>query len=82
MTIEERMDRLEERQESMIASIHGLCDVMETGNAMLGELMKWLQQPPSSGSDLPDALNALTKVIDTMTARVNALPAEVARALR
>lgn len=80
MTLEERMDRWEVRQEAVIASVSGLADVVETTNAMLGELMMWLQQPPSS--DLPEALQALVKVVETMTSRVNAIPAEVARALR
>lgn len=93
MRIEEQLQRLEMRQEAMIAAIHGLADVIEINRDMIAELMKWLQEPPSS--ELPDLLQALIKRTSDMQDQVKAhgdlvvklgrrfddLPAAVARAM-
>jgi hypothetical protein len=94
MTLEDRLTRWEQRQEAIIASIHGLTDVMETNQATLMELMAWLQEPPSS--DLPDTMKvfatALTALQDLAVRhgeeiqrfgrRLDDLPAQVARAVK
>ena len=56
VTLEDRMDRWERRQEALIASVGGLAEVIETNQEMLGTLMQWLQQPPSS--EMPELLKA------------------------
>jgi hypothetical protein len=94
MTLEDRLTRWEQRQEAIIASIHGLTDVMETNQATLAELMTWLQSPPSS--DLPDAMKAFAtglsalqdlavrhgEEIQRFGRRLDDLPAQVARAVK
>ncbi len=62
MTADERLAKIETRQEHMISAIHGLCDVMEQSRDLITELMAWLQEPPST--DLPDALRALVAAIE------------------
>jgi len=66
------------RQEALIASIHGLADVVETMRDMQAELIAWIQQPPST--DLPDLLKGLTaavqgnsSVIAELVRRIDAL---------
>src|SRR5271166_35469 len=94
VTLDERMDRWERRQEALIASVGGLAEVIRTNQEMLGALMEWLQQPPSS--DMPELLKALTAAvaavqdltvkhgeeIQHLRGLVGRLPAEVARAVR
>ena len=94
MPIEDRLTRIETRQEAVIAAIHGLADVMQTNQAMLAELMKWLQEPGSS--ELPDLLRAMTAamadlqdqvrghgaLIVKLGSRMGELPAAMARAVR
>ena len=94
VTLEDRMDRWERRQEALIASVGGLAEVIETNQEMLGKLMEWLQQPPSS--EMPELLKALTAAVtalQTLTVKhgeeiqhlgglVGRLPAELAQAVR
>ena len=84
---DEKLDRLAMRQEALVASINALTDVMEQTRDMVAELAAWLQQPPSN--DLPDLLKAMTlavqantEAIVTLGRRVDAMPAEIARAFR
>lgn len=86
MTVEDRLGRLETRQEHMISAIHGLTDVMEQTRDRLTEVMAWLQEPPSS--DLPDTLATILNAVDAQNSGLQAvlqkldqLPAEVARAV-
>ena len=53
-TIEERLAKLEERQEALVAAIGELGEIMIQTRSMVAELAAWLQQPPSS--DLPEFL--------------------------
>ena len=76
-TIEQRLDRWEMRQEAMIASLDGIVNVLETIRDSQTELAKWLAKPPSS--DLPEVLKALVTSVHTLIARMDALPADVAR---
>jgi hypothetical protein len=78
MTTEEKIDKLAMRQEALVASIHGLADVVETMRDMQAELIAWIQQPPST--DLPDLLKGLTaavqgnsSVIAELVRRIDAL---------
>lgn len=94
MSIEDQLKRLETRQEAIIAAINGLADITKTNQDMLAELMKWLQEPPSS--ELPDLIRALTAAIKDMQdqvrghgslivklgGRLGDLPAAVAQAVR
>jgi len=84
MTTEEKIDKLAMRQEALIASIHGLADVVETMRDMQAELIAWIQQPPST--DLAELLTGLTAavhdnstVIDELARRIEALPEQLAR---
>jgi hypothetical protein len=87
MSIEDRLGRLETRQEALVSSVHGLTDVMEQTRDLVVELMKWLQEPPSS--ELPDLLKALTAAItqqgehlQTMTGILVKLPEQVVRTMK
>ena len=84
MTLEERIAHWEIRQEALIASIHGLVDIMETVRDVQAELMAWLQQPPST--DLPELFKGLTAAIQEhsdllvdLSRRVDTLPERLAR---
>jgi len=94
MNVEERLTRLEKRQEALIASIGELADITIQMRSMLGELAAWLKQPPSS--DLPDFLLRVAQAVesntdtvrhtsDTVVAlgqKVDDLPAELEKAVR
>jgi hypothetical protein len=86
MTIEDRLARLEKRQKALVSAIHRLTDVQEQTRDLVVELMKWLQEPPSS--DLSDLIKALTVAVQrqgehmqTMTGILVKLPEQVARAV-
>jgi hypothetical protein len=79
MDIDARLERLETRQEALIASGRAIADTLENINATLAELAKWIEAPPSS--DLPEVLKALVASIHTLVDRMDALPAAVARAV-
>lgn len=76
---DDRLARMERRQEALIAGVDGLVDVMQMNTAMLTELMEWLKQPPSS--ELPDLLTAMVAAVDEMREEIRVLPAKVARAV-
>ena len=87
MTDGERLVRLELRQEALVAAINGLTDATQATQDMLAELMKWLQEPPSSA--LPDLLRSLTGAVTALQTQITQqgqtlakLPAEVAQAVR
>lgn len=84
MTIDERLEKLGMRQEALIASIHGLVDVVQTMRDMQAELIAWIQQPP--GTDLPDLLKGMTaaiqgngEVLNELVRRIEALRTQIAK---
>jgi ubiquinone biosynthesis protein UbiJ len=86
MTIEDRLQRMEVRQEALVTAISGLTDVMEQTRDLVAELMAWLQEP--SSSELPDAIKkmaeeigGLANVVARLGVRINTLPEDVARAI-
>src|SRR5262245_16262471 len=93
-TIEERLGKLEERQEALAAAIGELGEIMIQTRTMVAELPAWMQEPPSS--DLPEllsrragAVEANTDVVRTtgdavldLGQKANILPAELAKVLR
>jgi len=86
-SVEDRLARMEMRQEALIGPIGGLTDVIEQTRAMLAELATWLKQPPSS--DLPDLIRHMTAALENNTDAianigrlVNALPAELAQVVQ
>ena len=58
MSSQERLARLEAGQETLVAAIEGLVDVVEMVRDIQAELLSWIQQPPPT--DLPDLLRELT----------------------
>jgi hypothetical protein len=87
MDIDQRLGRLESRQEALISAVHGLTDVMEQTRDLVGELMAWLQEP--APSELPDLVKALAGAVQqqgelvlAMNGMLADLPAQVARAVR
>ena len=81
------MNRLDQRLETLIASMNGLLDIMVQTRTMMAELMAWLQQPPSN--ELPqdpirmaNAIEANTGQLMELRQQVNALPTALARAVR
>jgi hypothetical protein len=86
-SVEDRLARMEVRQEALIGAIGGLTDVMEQTRAMVAELATWLKQPPSN--DLPDLIRHMTAALEnntdaivTIGRLVNALPAELAQVVQ
>ncbi|MFL5289310.1 MAG: hypothetical protein ACJ8AW_52235 [Rhodopila sp.] len=86
MSIEDRLSRIEQRQEALIAAMHGLTDIQAQTRDLVTELMEWLQQPGSS--DLADALKEVAQALKAqdeklahMTGLMVKLPAQVARAV-
>ena len=86
MTLEDRIAGWERRQEAMITALDGVLNVVETIRDSQVELAKWLAKPPSS--ELPEVLKQLiasnhevSKLMLHLGARMNRLPAEVARAV-
>jgi hypothetical protein len=86
MSVENRLARIEARQEALVSSIHGLTDVMAQTRDLVVELMAWLQEPPSS--DLSDALKAMAAALTEQSGHLQTighvlvkLPAQVARAV-
>jgi hypothetical protein len=86
LTLEERIDRYERRQEQIVQGMNVIAGTLEAQTGMLRELAAWLKQPPSS--DLPDLLKALIVRTDTVSeiavqlgAKMDALPEALARAV-
>ena len=68
MPIDDRLDRWEQRQDALIAAVGGLTDILQTNQALLTELMRWLQQPPRS--DLSDLIRVLVASLTTVQEQV------------
>jgi hypothetical protein len=79
MAVEERLIKLEMRQEALIASMRGLLDIQTDIRDMIAELSAWLRQPAST--DLPDLIRALITSTNMLRTDIAALPAAVARAV-
>ena len=86
MDLEARLDHWERRQEDLIAAMHAILDGLDAMRGQLGEVVAWLQQPPSD--DLPELIRALIAANDVTQAqlarletRVEALPTAVAQAV-
>ncbi len=87
MDTDQRLGRLESRQEAMISAVHGLTDVIEQTRDLVRELMAWLQEP--APPELPELVKALAGAVQQQGEQVRAmygmladLPAQVARAVR
>ncbi len=79
MAVEERLIKLEMRQEALIASMQGLPAIRTDIRDMIAELSAWLRQPAST--DLPDLIRALITSTNMLQTDIEALPAAVARAV-
>ena len=79
MAVEERLIKLEMRQEALIASMQGLLAIQTDIRDMIAELSAWLRQPAST--DLPDLIRALITSTNMLRTDIAALPAAVARAV-
>jgi hypothetical protein len=79
MAVEERLIKLEMRQEALIASMQGLLAIQTDIRDMMAELSAWLRQPAST--DLPDLIRALVASTNMLRTDIEALPAAVARAV-
>jgi len=69
--LEDRISRLDQRLEVLIAGMSRLNDYQRELGAMLAELKAWLEQPPSN--DLPELLRSLVATIDSTNDAVDAL---------
>jgi len=79
MAVEERLIKLEMRQEALIASMQGLLAIQTDIRDMIAQLSAWLRQPAST--DLPDLIRALITSTNMLRTDIAALPAAVARAV-
>jgi hypothetical protein len=79
MAVEERLIKLEMRQEALIASMQGLLAIQTDIRDMIAELSAWLRQPAST--DLPDLIRALITSTNMLRTDIAALPAAVVRAV-
>lgn len=75
----ERLARIERRQEALVGSIGMLADMVGINNALLTQMMEWLKKPPSS--ELGDLIASLVAMVTEMQGEIRALPAVVARAV-
>jgi hypothetical protein len=92
-TIDERLARLDRRQEDLIAAIGSLADIAALTQASVTQIAALLMQPPKS--DLADLIKGLTAalqalqdqtrdhsaVIGGLAQRMAELPTQVARAV-
>jgi hypothetical protein len=79
MAVDERLIKLEMRQEALIASMQGLLAIQTDIRDMIAELSAWLRQPAST--DLSDLIRALITSTKMLRTDIAALPAAVARAV-
>lgn len=70
-TIEERLIRLERRQEDLIATLGDLAGIVGTNHDLLQELMEWLQKPAST--ELADLLKSVVVAVTEQGERINTL---------
>jgi hypothetical protein len=85
MAVETELQRLLRRQETMIAAIGALSEVVAITNAEVVKILEWMQKP--AGTELRDALSHLAISVEANTAatmdmakQVAALPPSRARA--
>jgi hypothetical protein len=85
-TVDERLARIERRQEDLIAAIDELATICELTRATVTQLATWMQEPPKSDiggliKGLTGALQALQDQVVGLGRRMGDLPADVARAV-
>jgi hypothetical protein len=68
MTLEERLDRWEQRQEAMIATMSQMIDILLIMQRQQAELVAWLKQPP--GTELSDLIRELILANNAQTAAI------------
>jgi len=77
--VEDRLAKIELRQEATVQAVNRVLDSLETQTELLRELLEWANQPASS--DLAEALQKLEIVIRTLFEQVAAMPALVSEAV-
>lgn len=78
----ERLARIERRIEALLQAVagdEGLHATVRITNAMLANLMEWLQKPPSN--ELSDTLRQLVVEVAEVREGMAALPEKVAKAV-
>lgn len=74
MTIDERMDRWEIRQEAVITSLNGMLDILTVTQDSIHELMGWLQTPATGPNETADGLRQMAAAIEGMARVISDLP--------
>ena len=77
--VEDRLAKIELRQEATVQAVNRVLDSLETQTELLRELLEWANKPASS--DLADALQKLEIAIRTLFEQVAAMPALVSEAV-
>ena len=76
MDIDEQFTTMRNLQHQEIGRLEALTDRVESLSEQIAQLMKWLQEPPSS--DLSETLQAMVQSMDAMNGILTALPAAIA----
>ena len=77
--VEDRLAKIELRQEATVQAVNRVLDSLETQTELLRELLEWANKPASS--DLAEALQKLEIAIRTLFEQVAATPALVSEAV-
>ena len=74
MTVDERIDRWEMRQEAVITSLGGMLDILTVTQDSVHELMGWLQSPATGPNETADGLLKMAAAIEAMAKVIADLP--------
>jgi len=77
--VEDRLAKIELRQEATVQAVNRVLDSLETQTALLRELVDWANKPASP--DLAEALQKFEIAIRTLFEHVAAMPALVSEAV-
>lgn len=78
-SIEDRLTKIEMRQEATIQAIHKHMDATEAGNELLRRLLEWANRPPSN--DLAETMKSVLFAMRSINEQMTVLPDQVAQAV-
>ena len=76
---DDRLSHIEQQLETLIRAMGVLGGIVQVTNAMIGDLIKKMDEPPSN--DLPDLIKQLVAAVDDVREDLRVLPEKVARAV-
>lgn len=94
MNINERVERIDRRQEDLIAVVVDLTAAVEANQGILAEIAEWLQKPASSElhdllrslvlavNDLSDQVDTTIKTVVSLGNRITDIPNQVVKVMK